>query len=276
MSTGELTMKITNNMLKNIINEVLSEMLLKEATFNTAMEKINKEKKPFFILSASRSERGSKFSRGNLSASKDLERFLKSKGVSWTMVDGGYTEFEKEVDEHGNAILDDHGQPVFKLDDKGEKIAHPVEEVSYLVFGDDPHYGDERNRVKSILDLFEIAKQACLIDKENPQETFSFGYPIHDETADEEDMNIAIYKPDAPRPGRKYAFRDWGGPYEKAQHFPDAAEGPYTSIRKGRATFAEEKLKEALGRKVKSVNDGRRKQADIKKYQAMVNKERGK
>jgi len=35
-------------------------------------------------------------------------------------------------------------------------------------------------------------------------------------------------------------------------------------------------LKEALKRKVKSVNDGRRKQADIKKYQAIVDKERGK
>jgi len=276
MSTGELTMKITNKMLKNLINEVLDEAVLKEATFNTALEKINQEMKPFFILSASRYERGSKFSRGNLSASKDLEAFLKSKGLSWTMVDGGYTEFLKQLDAGGEPVLDDKGQPVYQLDDEGNKIPQAVEEISYLVFGDDPHYGDEANRVKSILELFEIAKEACKVDKKNPQDSFSFGYPVHDETAGENDMFIALYKPSAPKPGRKNAFRAWGGPWEGAQHFPDSAEGAYTGIRKGRATFAEEKLKEALRRKVKSVNDGRRKQADIKKYQAMVNKERGK
>ena len=141
-------MKITNKMLKNLINEVLNETVLKEATFNTALEKINQEMKPFFILSASRYERGSKFSRGNLSASKDLEAFLKSKGLSWTMVDGGYTEFLKQLDAEGEPVLDDKGQPVYQLDDEGNKIPQAVEEISYLVFGDDPHYGDEANRVK--------------------------------------------------------------------------------------------------------------------------------
>lgn len=257
-------MNLTEKKLKLLILEVMSEQNIMEATFNVAMEKINKEKLPFFILSASRSERGTKHSKGNVIASKDLESFLRSKNLSFTKVDGGYTEFEKKIDpKTGEVEKNDAGEDVFAQDAAGNKIPKTVEEISYLVFGDDPHYGDEANRIKSVLELFEIAKEACLVDKQNPQEAFTFGYPIHDETNNETDMFIALYKPDAPKPGRRYVFKDWGGPYMDAEHFPSSAEGPYTSVRNSRISFTEEQLEEAKLRKVNSVNEGRKKQADI-------------
>ena len=48
-----------------------------------------------------------------------------------------------------------------------------------------------------------------------------------------------------------------------AEHFPSSAEGPYTSVRNSRISFTEEQLEEAKLRKVNSVNEGRKKQADI-------------
>jgi hypothetical protein len=258
-------MNLTEKKLKNMIIEVISEAVLTEATFTRALEKINDEKKAFFVLSASRSERGMKHSRGNTSASKDLEGFFSSKALSFNKVDGGYTEFEKKLDP-------ETAEPAYALDDDGKKIAHPVEEVSYLVFGDDPHYGDESNRIESIMELFEVAKEACMVDQQNPQESFSFGYPVHDEVTGETNMFIALYTPDAPSPGAKNAFTDWGGPWTSIQHFAKDMEGAYTKVRGGRSTFVEERLEEARFRKVATVNEGRKKQADISRWSKELNR----
>lgn len=263
-------MKLTTKALKKLINEVMSEGLLTEATFNVAMEKINKDKKPFFILSANRSERGTKYSKGNVAASKELEDFLRAKGLSFTKVDGGYTEFKKLKDKTtGKIVKDEKGEDVFALKN-GKKIPEKVEEVSYLVFGDDPHYGNDANRVTSVLELFEIAKQACLVDSQNPQEAFTFGYPITDNVTGETEMFIALYKPDAPMPGRRHVFKDWGGPYMDAEHFPNKAQGPYTAMRNSRMTFTEEQLEEAKQRKVRTVNEGRKKHADIARLERQL------
>lgn len=257
-------MKLTTKALKQLINEVMSEGLLTEATFNVAMEKINKDKKPFFILSANRGERGTKHSKGNVAASKELEDFFRANNLSFTKVDGGYTEFKKEKDPvTGEIVKDEDGKDVFATDDKGEKIPEEVEEISYLVFGDDPHYGSNANRVTSVLELFEIAKQACRVDSQNPQEAFTFGYPLTDSVTGETEMFIALYTPDAPMPGRRHVFKDWGGPYMDAEHFPSTAQGPYTAMRKSRMTFTEEQLEEVKQRKVRTVNEGRKKHADI-------------
>jgi hypothetical protein len=264
-------MKLEVEKLKSLINEVIAEENIMEmATFNTAMQKINRDMIPFFILSASRSERGSKYSSGNTSASKDLETFLRNNNLSFTKVDGGYTEFQKQLDADGNVEKDDAGEDVYAQDAQGNKIPQTVEEVSYLVFGDDPHYGEEENRVKNVLELFEIAKAACLIDPNNPQEAFTFGYPIHDEHGGDTDMFIALYRPTAERPGKRHIFKDWGGPYMDAEHFPSSAQGPYTAVRKGRINFTEQKLKEAKLRKVNSVNEGRKKHADIARLEKQL------
>lgn len=267
-------MKLTTKTLKGMILEAMTHTVLNEATFSRALEKINDEKKAFFVLSASRSERGSKFSSGNTAASKDLEGFLASKQLSFNKVDGGYTEFEKQTDpETDEPLMDlETGDPTYATDDDGKKIAHPVEEVSYLVFGDDPHYGDERNRIQNIMELFEVAKQACLVDSQNPQESFSFGYPVHDEVTGETNMFIALYKPEAPAPGPSNAFTDWGGPWTSIQHFADHMEGAYTKVRGGRSTFVEEQLAEARFRKVATVNEGRKKQADIARWSKELNR----
>lgn len=264
-------MKLTTKTLRQLINEVMSEGLLTEATFNVAMEKINKDKKPFFIVSANRSERGTKYSKGNVGASKDLEDFFRANNLSFTKVDGGYTEFKKKKDPvTGQIVKNAAGEDEYELDKAGKKIPVTVEEVSYLVFGDDPHYGSNANRVASVLELFEIAKQACLVDSQNPQEAFTFGYPLTDNITGETEMFIALYTPDAPMPGRRHVFKQWGGPYIDAEHFPSTAQGPYTAMRKSRMTFTEEQLEEAKQRKVRSVNEGRKKQADIARLERQL------
>ena len=227
---------------------------LNEATFASAKDMIETQKIPFFIVSAARSERGTKYSRGNISAAQDLKSFFKRKGLSYTIVDGGYTEMTR--DEDG--------------EETGETL--DVQEESYLVFGDVPHYGDEDSRIKDIQALFEIAKEACLIDAENPQESFSFGYPrkIDDpvEGGLKDQIFIALYKNDAPAPGLSNAFTDWGGPWTSFKQFM-AAEGAYTKVRGTKGTFAESMLKEARGMKVTSVISGYKKQAKIRYWNGL-------
>ena len=56
---------------------------LTEATFAGAQKMIEEQKIPFFVLSAARSERGTKYSRGNIAAARDLKSFFKQKGLSY-------------------------------------------------------------------------------------------------------------------------------------------------------------------------------------------------
>jgi len=230
--------------------------LLKEATFANAKSRIEEDKLAFFIVSAARSERGGKYSRKNISAGRDLKSFLQSKGLSYTIVDGGYTEKirDKETKKPTGEVFD-------------------AQEESYLVFGNQPHYGDPESAITDIQKLFEIAKEACLVDPENPQESFSFGYPrtVNDPIDGERtEMFIALYENDAPRPGAEYAFTDWGGPWNSFEAF-DADEGAYTKVRGTKGTFAQKELKEAQDMKVRSVIDGYKKQSRVK-YWIKMNK----
>ena len=49
-------------------------------------------------------------------------------------------------------------------------------------------------------------------------------------------------------------------------------EGAYTKVRGGRSTFVEERLEEARFRKVATVNEGRKKQADISRWSKELNR----
>jgi len=136
-----------------------------------------------------------------------------------------------------------------------------------------PHYGDEGSAIKDIQELFEIAKQACLVDSENPQESFSFGYPrtVEDPIEGErKEMFIALYKNDAPSPGAANAYTEWGGPWNSFEEFT-ADEGAYTKVRSTRGAFAQKELKEAQNMKVRSVAGGHKKHAKIK-YWIRMNK----
>ena len=267
MFIGESKMKLTTKALRSLINEVMNEDVLNEVTWSGALQKINDDMKPFFVVSAARSERGGKSSPGNLEADRDLQAFFKSKDLSFTKVDGGYTEYKKKVDPvSGDPLKDKDGEPVYELDKKGNKIPIVVEEYSYVVFGDDPHYGSDENRITDTMQLFKIAKESCLVDPKNPQEVFSFGYPINDETTGETNMQIALYKPEAQSPALKHGFFQWGGPWSSIEAFASDAEGAYTSFRGSRSTFVEEQLEEARYRRVATINEGRKKQADINKW----------
>ena len=272
-------MKVTKETLKTLIREVMDSSegeVLQEATFNTFLEKVNEQRLAFFVVSASRGERGGKFSRANVSAGNDLEDFLKSKNLSFTKVDGGYTEKIKKMDPETNEPMRNaSGEEEYEIDPvTKEPKQFFAEEVSYLVFGNVPHYGDEKNAIADTLELFEIAKQACLVDASNPQDSFSFGYPTKDSVTGEESMFIALYKPDAPAPGPKHMFTDWGGPWYSVQSF-GKAEGAYTSVRKGKSTFVEERLAEARKIIPTSINEGMAKQAEIQYWTKILNRARG-
>tara|TARA_R100000008_G_scaffold83908_1_gene70037 strand:- start:270 stop:1022 length:753 start_codon:yes stop_codon:yes gene_type:complete len=227
--------------------------VLSEATFASAQRRIEEDMMPFFVLSAARGERGTKYSRGNIAASRDLKSFLKSKGLSYTIVSGGYTE----------AVRDEEGEPTGQMSD--------VSEESYLVFGPQPHYGDPEAAISSVQELFEIAKQAAVVDQSNPQETFSFGYPrtVSDPVeGDKKEMLIALYTPDAPAPGPQNAFTEWGGPWNSFQKMMEDT-GAYTKVRGTKGQFAEQKLAEARAIKVKTFNDGAKKNSQIKYWTKM-------
>ena len=270
-------MKITKETIKSIIKEALGDSIpstgagiIQEATLNTFLEKANDERLAFFVVSANRGERGVKYSRKNMSAGYDLEAFLKSSNLSWTKVDGGYQEKVKKIDpETELPILDAKGDPVYEIDPKTKKPKiFFSEEVSYLVFGNQPHRGDPENAVTDTMELFELAKAACLIDETNPQDSFSFGYPTTDSATSEEYMFIALYRPDAAGPGPSHMFTDWGGPWYSVNAFGQA-EGAYTSVRGGKSTFVESKLRSARSIVVASVNEGLHKQAEIQYWTKM-------
>ena len=252
--------------LEEIIKEVLVESRknsvlletpeLTESTFAKAVDYIDNKKMSFFIVSGFRGERGSKYSRKNIAAASDVKKFLESKGLSYTIVDGGYTE-KKRDPETKEPLKDPEGNPVFSVE----------EEESYLVFGDVPHRGDPEKAIKDTQKLFEIAKQACLVDSENPQETFSFGYAVDvtDPSTGEtnREMRIALYENDAPTYGPKHMFTDWGGPWSSFSKMMSDT-GAYTKIRGTKGTFAEEKIEEIRNRKVTSVNEGRKKHHELR------------
>ena len=270
-------MKINKETIKSIIKETLGKIntssnagVIQEATLNTFLEKANDEKLAFFVVSANRGERGTKYSRKNMSAGDELEAFLKSNNLSWTKVDGGYQEKVKKIDpETKEPILDDKGNDVYEIDPKTKKPKiFFSEEVSYLVFGNQPHRGDLQNAITDTMELFEIAKASCLIDETNPQDSFSFGYPTTDSTTNEEYMFIALYRPDAERPGPKHMFTDWGGPWYSVGAF-GKAEGAYTTVRGGKSAFVESKLRAAQSIVVTSINEGMQKQAEIQYWTKM-------
>jgi len=253
---------MNKNRLREIIKQVILEnrqnsVLLHEANFSKAVDYIDNKKIPFFIVSGFRGERGTKYSRKNISAASDVKDFLDSKGLSYTIVDGGYTE--KVRDKETKEPLEDPktGEPIYSVE----------EEESYLVFGDVSHYGDASSAITNVQELFNIAKEACVVDPENPQETFSFGYPVDitepnsQETVRE--MRIALYEKDAPTYGTAHMFTDWGGPWTSfAKMMTDT--GAYTKIRGTKGTFAEEKLEEIRSRKVTSVKEGMKKDHELK------------
>ena len=263
MGEYRMNKKQLKEMIKQVILEnreksvLLESPQLQEATFAKAADYIDNKKIPFFIVSGFRGERGSKYSRKNISAASDVKDFLDSQGLSYTIVDGGYTERKRDPETKQDLKDPETGDPIYSVE----------EEESYLVFGDVPHYGDSSKAVRNVQRLFDIAKQACVVDPENPQETFSFGYPVRVTEPDSSgeaatEMRIALYKNDAPTYGTKYMFTDWGGPWSSfAKMMTDA--GAYTKIRGTKGTFAEEKLEEAKSMKVNSVLDGYKKQYHV-------------
>ena len=253
-------MKLNKEILKKLIKEVRKEqksMILSEATYEGAKKKINEDHNSFFIVSAERSERSSdpnhpgKF-RTNREATQALANFLRSKGLTFTKVQGGYTELTTDPE-------------------TGEPSQYFSEEKSYLVIGPDPHFGDPKKAVNDVQKLFDIAKEAALLDDKLPQESFSFGYPQTISNAfegEKKQMFIALFKPSAPTPAPENAYTEWGGPWTKIEDMMDLS-GAYTQVRGTRGTFAETKLQEAKAIKVNSILDANRKKKEVQYWTKM-------
>jgi hypothetical protein len=258
-------MKLTSKVLKGMIQEVIKEskensMVLTEATYYSVKRKINEDHNSFFVVSAERTERDKdpdhpgKF-RTNREATLALAKWLRSKGLSFTNVKGGYTELSQDPD-------------------TGKAQHYFSEEKSYLVIGPEPHYGDPQKAVTDIQALFDIAKEACMLDDKLPQEAFSFGYPQKVSSAFEEErtqMFIALFEPTAPSPAPSNAYTKWGGPWTSIDDMMKLT-GAYTQVRGTRGAFAEQKLEEARKIEVNSVNDGRRRHHQIEYWTKLKNR----
>ena len=214
--------KLTTDRLKELIKEVLEEkqnkrMVLSEmATFASAKNKIDVEKKTFAVFSSYRTERSG---RENRMVDQKVREYLNSSGYPWTVVEGGYKETPRGED----------GEPI-----QGAEKVSGIEK-SYLIFEDESRPGVEKSSR-----LFDVANKACEMAD---QESFSFGYArsVSDEfEGEKKEMFIAIYPTGAPGPGDANRIKEsWAGPWSSYSAF-DADEGYYTKVRSTKGTFTEE------------------------------------
>lgn len=219
-------MKLTKERLVGLIKQVISEnkkpsMILTEATFNSAKDKIDNQKKTFAVFSSYRSERSA---RENREVDQQVRSYLNSTGYPWTVVEGGFKETPR--DEEGRDI-------------PGAEKTSEIEK-SYLIFEE-----DSRPDVQKTESLFDVASKACEI---SGQEAFSYGYPRKKYEDGEEEMFIAIYPTGAPGPGDSTRIQEpWAGPWTSLSKMIED-KGYYTKIRSTKATFTEEikRLEESL------------------------------
>lgn len=232
---GEFRMNLTRNTLKDLIKEVVKDnkkpsMILSEmATFASAKNKINNEKKTFAVFSTHRGERNARENR-----EMDImvrEQILNPSGYSWTVVEGGYKETPRDAEQN----------PIPGAETTSEK------EKSYLIFED-----EVRPDAQKIQRLFDIASKACEM---TGQESFSFGYArkVQDEFAGEtEEMFIAIYPAGATSPGEASRVKaSWAGPWSSLEEMQHDT-GYYTKVRGSKGTFMEEIA--ALQESIKNTN----------------------
>ena len=216
-------MKLDKTLLKKLIEEVTKEetgpsMLLVEATFASAKEKINNQKLTFAVFSSYRGERSA---RENRQVDIKVREFVNSSGYPYTVVEGGYKETPRN--------------PETGEEQEGSEMASEIEK-SYLIFEQ-----DSRPDAQKTMDLFSVANKACEISQ---QESFSFGYPryVKDNMTDEEykEMYIAIYPTGAARPGPEYHIKDsWAGPWNSFDKLVSSS-GYYTKVRGGKGSFMQE------------------------------------
>lgn len=230
---GDYSMKLTKEKIEGLIKEVILEnkeksMILTEATFASAKDKIENQMKTFGIFSTYRGELSA---RENRAIDKKIrDEILTPSGYSWTVVEGGYKETPKDP-ETGEEI-------------PGAEKTSEIEK-SYLIFADDIRPGKE-----AVMSLFELLKKACAATNP-PQDSFSFGYPrtVQDEyEGAKKEMFIAIYPPTAKAPGDAHRIKEpWAGPWSSFSEM-DHDKGYYTKLRGKKGTFAEEiaRLEESL------------------------------
>ena len=196
-----------------LTKDLLREMILKEmATFAKAQEKINAGN-TFGIFSAYRGERSN---AENEAVAKRIQDYLTSQGFSWTTVEGGYKE---------TPVNPETGMPT------GEEATSEIEK-SYLIFEDDARPDAPRTEQS----LFDTINEAC---KMSDQESFVFGYGVHDPISQQTDAKIAIYQTGAPGPGLQNAMQEvWAGPWTTFDKML-ADSGYYTKVRSTKGQMAE-------------------------------------
>tara|TARA_R110002110_G_scaffold62595_4_gene174494 strand:- start:140 stop:901 length:762 start_codon:yes stop_codon:yes gene_type:complete len=237
--------------LKKMIKEVILEnrkksVLLYEGTFLGTVDKINVQNKPFFVLSAQRSERTPE---ENELVDQKVRDYLESLGLSWQVVQGGYVETVPVPDGEGEMKQD-------------------VNEKSYIVFGDEPHRGDEVARITDQQSLFDIAKDAANLGE---QEAFIFGGPLEVKVpgADQSQvqMYIAMYDPAVTSgigPAGKISA-PWAGPWYSYEEL-DEDDLYFTKTRKTKGKFAEEKIAEIKRRKVSNKFEALERDHDLRRW----------
>lgn len=192
-------------------------MILSEATFNTARDKINNQKLTFAVFSSYRGERSA---RENRKVDLQVREFINSTGYPYTVVEGGYKETPRDPDT---------GEEI-----EGAEATSEIEK-SYLIFEQ-----DERPDMQKTMDLFSVANKACEMSQ---QESFSFGYPrmiTEPDGSEYKEMYIAIYATGASAPGpQNHIKASWAGPYNSFEELM-ASSGYYTKVRGTKGSFMQE------------------------------------
>jgi len=257
-------MKLTKEVLRGMINEVLTEnrepsMLLTEVTYQNAKRKINEENLPFAIVSTFRSDNSY---RENMKIDKMVRQdILKPSGLAYTVAEGGFLETPRNT--AGDPIKD------------APKVE--VNEKTYVFFADETR-GDQQ--AASTASIWEVAKKIADITK---QEAFIFGFPISydsshfssdPEDGPDQEMYIAAYDPTAPRPGPKHKYpADWAGPWSSIEDF-ESSDIYYTKFRGSKGKFVEEEiqqqLEETLQHRPSGMIDAMKKDYEVKRLKSIL------
>ena len=257
-------MKLTKNVLKEMVKEVIKEskensMILSEASFTRYQNKINEQHIPFLLISAYRA------GGNNSSANKALKQDLKGMGYSFVQVVGGGQE--EKIDPQT-------GQQVFKTDpETGEEIPEvdAVREMTVLVMPYGRAPGEPEGTKQEVQSLFDAGRSMA---KKYDQFAFILGYPqiVSDDMTGtrEKRMFIAAYEKDAPSFGDQHRIKDvWAGPWTKLDK---AVEDDvyFTKIAGTRGKFVERKIEELKRMKVENRYHGAWRDSQINRWKSLL------
>jgi predicted small secreted protein len=156
---GELTMKLTKDLLRNLIKEeinnrevLLEEPVIVESSFNRIKEKVDETGVAFVVISADRHN----FSRSqNDKRSSEMKDIVKNAGFPFTEIDGSWIETDRETkkevrvveksivitdEQRGDVAPTGDGTDLFNL---GRSLSKKYDQDAFI-FGDVGKYSNKR------------------------------------------------------------------------------------------------------------------------------------